>query len=162
MHLSDSAALLVPILIEWEHALLPDKIHCFLGIWKRVFYPDVVPLFHIIKELVSLGIEPSCVKTAKCPYVRCRDLSIVKVTKLTSFDKLIGSIDLHYRWQMFGNLMRTPEDSEPPPCEVGIFNESNILCTTESYRNFISKSFKGLQGKKTILCVLNSHLAYSW
>lgn len=47
--LAHSAALLVTIFVEGEHALCPDQVHALLSIREGVLYPDAVVLLHSIK-----------------------------------------------------------------------------------------------------------------
>lgn len=56
VHLSHTAAFLMPILIEREHPLLSDQVHGLLSVWECVLYADAVSLLHIIKQLVGLWI----------------------------------------------------------------------------------------------------------
>ena len=40
---------------------------------------------------------------------------------------------------------RPPENSEGPACEVCVFYQGNILCSTESNANIITESLQSLQ-----------------
>ena len=63
-YLSHSAALLMSIFVEGEHALLPHEVHCFLSVWKGVLYADAIVLLHCVEEAVRLGVQPACIKAA--------------------------------------------------------------------------------------------------
>lgn len=75
--LAHTAALLVPILIEREHALGSNQVHALLRIREGVLDPDAIVLLHSIKQLVRLSIQATSVQTAvtyvqSCPaYSRC-------------------------------------------------------------------------------------------
>lgn len=64
-HLADSAAFLVAIVVEGEHALGAHKVHALLSIWKSVLYSNAIMLLHGIKQLVSLRIQSASVKTTE-------------------------------------------------------------------------------------------------
>ena len=62
--LAHTAAFLVTIIIEGEHALGPDQVHALLCVREGVLYSDAVMLLHSIKELVCLRVQPTSVQTA--------------------------------------------------------------------------------------------------
>ena len=66
LHLAHTAALLVTVIVEGEHALCPDQVHALLSIREGVLYPDAIVLLHSIKQLVSLWVQTASIQTAAC------------------------------------------------------------------------------------------------
>ena len=73
-HLTNSAALLVTIIVEREHALGANQVHALLSIWEGVLYPDAIVLLNSIKELVCLWIESASVQAAEPAITACQSL----------------------------------------------------------------------------------------
>lgn len=68
-HLAHSAALLVPVLIEGEHALGSHQFNTFLCIRKGVLNSKSIMFLHSVKDLVCFGIQAASVQTArKCKH----------------------------------------------------------------------------------------------
>ena len=63
--LAHTAAFLVAVIIEGEHALGPDQVHALLCVREGVLYSDAIMLLHSVKKLVCLRIQPTSVQTAE-------------------------------------------------------------------------------------------------
>lgn len=50
--------------VKWKHSFLPDQVHCLFCIREGILYAEVVSFLHLVKELVSLGIQSSCIQTS--------------------------------------------------------------------------------------------------